>query len=283
MQPSRAVRTGDGRDLACCEWGPAQGSPVFFLHGTPGSRLLRHVGGEYDRTGVRAITYDRPGYGRSTRLPGRTVSQAANDVASIADHLGLGRFAVVGVSGGGPPALAVAAALPDRVSRCATIVGGAPHDAPDLDAYAGMSDEDLDEWRALRTGEWLAGPYYQEALDWVESLTEMTELSARERDMVVEAFREALAPGPYGLYDDALALQQPWGFDLADVACPTKVMIAREDTSVPPAHGQWLTAHLPCADEVWVDGGHFGPREQPEERLLAWLATAGPRDMTNAG
>jgi pimeloyl-ACP methyl ester carboxylesterase len=274
LPPTGIARTADGRDLAFCEWGSPTGSPVIYLHGTPGSRYFRHAGGEYDRTGIRAITYDRPGYGRSTRLSGRTVAQTPQDVATIADHLGLDRFAVVGASGGGPHALAAAAALQHRVTRCATVVGVGPHDAPDLDIADGMATEDVEEWRAVRTGEWLAGPYYRGTRDWVESLTEMPGLSEHDRDMVVEALREALAPGPYGLYDDLVAMQQPWGFDLADVVCPTRVMIAREDTHVPPAQGQWLAAHLPTAQEVWVEGGHMGPRDEPEEQLLAWLAAA---------
>jgi pimeloyl-ACP methyl ester carboxylesterase len=274
MQPTGVARTADGRDLAFCEWGPPQGSPVFYLHGTPGSRYFRHVGGEYDRIGMRVITFDRPGYGKSTRHPGRTVAGGAVDVATVADHLGVDRFAVVGASGGGPYALATAAAMHERVTRCATVVGGGPHDAPDLDVYAGMPPEDVEEWRAVRTGEWLAGPYYPETRDWVETLPEITDLPQQDRDMLAESFRAGLDAGPFGFYDDAFALQASWGFDLGDVTCPTKVMIARDDINVPPAHGEWLVAHLPTAEAVWVDGDHFGPRDEPEERLLAWLAAA---------
>ena len=275
MQATEIARTADGRDLAFCQWGPLHGSPVFYLHGTPGSRYFRHAGGEYERIGMRAITFDRPGYGQSTRFPGRTVADGIGDVATIADHLGLDLFAVVGASGGGPYALAAAAALADRVSRCATVVGVGPHDAPDLDPMAGVAPEDIEEWRAVRTGEWLDGPYYQETLDWVETLDEKTELPLHDRQMVVQAIREGLRPGPFGLLDDHLAVQRPWGFDLSAVRCPTKVMIARDDVNVAPAQGQWLAAHLPTAEEVWVDGDHFGPRDEPEERLLAWLATGG--------
>jgi pimeloyl-ACP methyl ester carboxylesterase len=280
LAPTGVARTADGRDLAFCEWGSPTGSPVFFLHGTPGSRYFRHAGGEYDRIGMRVITFDRPGYGRSTRLPGRTVAGGAGDVAAVADHLGLDRFAVIGASGGGAYALATAAALPDRVNRCATVVGVGPHDAPVLDVYAGMPPEDVEEWRAVRTGEWLAGSYYQETRAWVETVPEMTRIPQQDRDMVVESLREGLEPGPYGLYDDHFALQAPWGFDLGDVVCPTRVMIAREDINVPPAHGEWLAAHLPTAEALWVDGDHFGPRDEPEELLLSWLAAADAPDTS---
>jgi len=101
--------------------------------------------------------------------------------------------------------------------------------------------------------------------------------------MVVEALREALAPGPNGLYDDLFAAQRGWGFDLADVVCPTKIMIARDDANVPPAHGQWLATHLATAEEVWVAGDHFGPREEPEERLLAWISAGDAPATTSTG
>ena len=118
----------DGRTLAFCEWGDPQGKPVFSLHGTPGSRLGRHPDEEvYRRAGVRAITYDRPGYGESTRRPGRRVADAAADVTTIADALELEHFAVMGGSGGAPHSLACGALLPGRVTACASIVGPAPY------------------------------------------------------------------------------------------------------------------------------------------------------------
>jgi len=272
VHPSSVARTADGRDLCFCEWGPEDGNPVFLLHGSPGSRYLHHVGGEYERNQVRAITYDRPGYGQSNRLPGRTMTHTADDVDAIADQLGLAQFAVVGVSAGGPHALAAAAGLPERVSRCATIVGTGPSDAPDLDMFAGMSEEDIAAWRCALEGESCpTGQFYLDLLDWAASLADNEDIPEPDRAMLVEAYREGLIT-PYGVADDLAAALQPWAFDLADVRCQTRVMIAREDTSVPPAHGRWLAAHLPNAQEVWVDGGHLGPRDEPEEQLLAWLA-----------
>jgi pimeloyl-ACP methyl ester carboxylesterase len=268
---SEILQTADERELGVCQWGPDDGTPVFVLHGTPGSRFLRHVQGEYERQGVRAVTYDRPGYGLSTRWPGRTVADSAADVAAIADHLGLRTFGVAGISGGGPVALAAAAAMPDRVIRCATIKGAGPHDAPDLDPFEGMSSEEIEEWECAKQGEaCLAGRFYEESVAWAESLRD--EIPGPVGEMLVEAFREGLR-SPWGMVDDYGSMLRPWGFDVGGVACPTKVMIAREDTSVPPAHGYWLVDHLGAGEAFVVDGGHFGPQDEEEEALLGWLAS----------
>jgi pimeloyl-ACP methyl ester carboxylesterase len=99
------------------EWGDPDGSPLITLHGTPGSRLGHwRDPGIYARYGLRRITYDRAGYGGSTRLAGRTIADVTGDVAAIADALGIGSFAISGGSGGGPHALACAALLGDRVT-----------------------------------------------------------------------------------------------------------------------------------------------------------------------
>ncbi|MFD0522595.1 alpha/beta fold hydrolase [Paractinoplanes durhamensis] len=98
---AREAKVGD-RILAYEIAGPDDGMPVFLLHGTPGSssgprprNIVLH------RLGVRLISYDRPGYGESTRQPGRKVVDAAADVRTLANELGIDRYGVVGRSGGG--------------------------------------------------------------------------------------------------------------------------------------------------------------------------------------
>jgi pimeloyl-ACP methyl ester carboxylesterase len=246
---------------------------LFFLHGAPGGRLLRHVGGEYERARLRVITYDRPGYGRSTRLPGRSVADAVEDMARIADSLGLGSFGVAGVSSGGPYALAVAALLPDRVTRCATIVAGAPYDAEGLDFFDGMDEATRADWQAtVAGGEDHLLEDYKAVLGSLDSFeAEPGDLPPEVHRMLVAAFRDGLAAGPGGYVDDNLAVVRPWGFGIGEVAAPTRVMLAGQDSTVPAAHGEWLVQQLPHGELVWVDGGHFGPRLEAEEHLLEWV------------
>ena len=150
---TQVVRVAGGRRLAVETWGAPQGRPVFVLHGSPGSRMgPRPRSPLLYRLGIRLISYDRPGYGDSPRLPGRRVDHAAADVAAIADHLGVDRFAVLGRSGGAPHALACAALLPERVTRAAALVGPAPRDAEGLDWYEGMDEAKPASFSAAEQG-----------------------------------------------------------------------------------------------------------------------------------
>src|SRR5262245_7378911 len=97
-----AVPLADGRNLQIAQWGPLDGSPVLFFHGTPGSRLLCPDVDAVDHAGVRYISFDRPGYGRSDpRLAGLRCSDVVGDIVEILDHLAIDRAAMIGWSGGG--------------------------------------------------------------------------------------------------------------------------------------------------------------------------------------
>ena len=95
------VPTPDGRQLGMCQWGDPNGAPLFVLHGSPGSRFLRHHGSGYVDNRLRVITYDRPGYGVSTRIADHSVADAAADIRVIADFLNVDTFGVAGISAGG--------------------------------------------------------------------------------------------------------------------------------------------------------------------------------------
>ncbi|HYA09053.1 MAG TPA: alpha/beta hydrolase, partial [Gaiellaceae bacterium] len=148
------VDAGGGRVLRVEEGGDPAGFAVLYQHGTPGCGLLyRPLVEDAAARGIRLLGYDRPGYGGSTRHAGRTVADAARDVAAIADALGLERLATWGISGGGPHALACAALLPGRIVAAASLASPAPHDAEGLDWLAGMGEANLVEFDAAVTGE----------------------------------------------------------------------------------------------------------------------------------
>jgi pimeloyl-ACP methyl ester carboxylesterase len=288
------LETPDGRTVAYEQIGDPAGAPVFLLHGTPGSRFSgQHPHPErVSSAGLRVITYDRPGYGRSTRQPGRSVVDCVGDVAAIADELDIERFAVTGGSGGGPHALAVAARVPERVTRAESNVGGAPYQAPGLDWFDGMDPTNVKEFGWALDGEQtLAGELEREAQTVLERLDQDPtallsdfDLSASDRAVLEQAdvrrhfqksIREALAPGVWGWVDDDLAFVRPWGFHVTEIRVPVQIRYGATDVLVPAAHGVWLAAHVPNAVvDLAEGGGHLSTPDEHLERISGLVAAA---------
>ena len=285
------VRTRDGRILAVAEWGDPNGVALFAFHGTPGGRISYWMDpGIYARHGLRRLTLDRPGYGESTRLAGRTVADIVADVELIADELGVGRFAVTGGSGGGPHALACAALFGDRVIRCLAQVSVAPYDADGLDWLDGMTAGNVEEFEAALAGEEaIRAVAERERATTLERLAarrsdflgdsyEMSEADraqmAKHVDLIADQLINGLAPGVDGWVDDDLAFAKPWGFDVGSIRVPVYLTYGRSDTLVPAAHGDWLAAHIADATVVISDAGHMGD-DATIEVEMAWLAGRG--------
>ncbi len=281
------VKGPDGRQLGVAEWGDPAGLPVFFLHGTPGSRLRRPPNeAEVHAAGLRVLMYDRPGYGDSDRQAGRRVVDCVPDVEAIADSLGLAEFHVLGGSGGGPHALAVAARLADRVIAAEALVSPAPRDKIDFDFMGGMDPENIQEFGwALESEEVLHRELAKEAEQMLgqfsnESGTPLGEVDFGEADLELmarsdvvtsmgEMVAEAFRTGVWGWVDDDLAMVEPWGFDVDEITVPVTVAYGREDVLVPAAHGEWLSRHVPGARVVVDDSaGHLVSPESMLEIML---------------
>lgn len=290
------VKTDDGRVLEAIVAGPKDGTLVVEHHGTPGSahafwppRLE-----QAEARGLRVACYSRPGGAGSSRDEGRTVASCAADTAAIADALGADRFLVIGGSGGGPHALACAALLGDRLLAAATIAGVAPADAEALDWLDGMGEENVEEFAAARAGpaeleafmsRWesdlrvVTGPQVMDQLGELVSPPDAAVLTGEFAEFAASSIRDALSAGIWGWFDDDVAILGAWGFDLGGIDVPVGIWQGREDRFVPPAHGEWLAAHVAGASGHLLDGhghislglAHFG------EILDDLLASAGLR------
>lgn len=286
----QTIRTPDGRQLAYAEWGAPDGRPTISIHGTPGCRLGRHPNQDLVReSGIRLITFDRAGYGRSDRNPGRRVVDIVPDVRALADALGFESFAVVGGSGGGPHTLAVAALLPDRVTRAACIVGIAPYEALRDDWTRGMDPLNVKEFGwALEGEERLAAELSREDRELRERVQQdpATVLGAYELPdadrailsrpdlarIIRETSDEQNVNGVWGWVDDDLAFIKPWGFDPATIRVPMAIWWGVEDVLVPPQHGEWLAATVPDAVvRVLAGGGHQMDPDTDFLLLHNWL------------
>jgi pimeloyl-ACP methyl ester carboxylesterase len=276
----RVLRVGDAGD--------PDGPVVIYFHGTPGSRLDlsfgEHIAGEQ---GVRLVTFDRPGYGGSTAAPFGLASVAA-DAHAIADGLGVGRFATLGMSGGGPGSLAAATVPGDRVTRAGVASGAAPFQLvpggldhlDDIDRAA-MKLVPADP--AAAAAAFAAG--FEPLIDAVApggpgpavafgDLLSPRDSELMEDPRLASAFtatmREALRPGTSGGGWDNVSWLGTWDVDLSAICCPVLLWYGMDDRFAPLAHGRWLAENLPGARLVIREGeGHFGIMEHLGEMLDA--------------
>jgi len=282
------VATPDGRTLEVHDGGAPDGFPVLVHHGTPGSGLLYepHVH-DAEATGIRLLSYDRPGYGGSTRQPDRSVADCAADVEAICDALRLDRIGVWGISGGGPHALATAALLPQRVVAAASLASVAPYEADGLDWLAGMGEQNLEEFGAVVAAEpELRAVLERDAAELAaatpESLVEAwaTLLGAADRAVasgrlaayLLEGMSHAIDVTRDGWFDDDRAFVRPWGFDVAAIRVPVQLWHGADDRFVPAAHGRWLAGRIPGVDARLTDeDGHLTLIERRVPAVHAWL------------
>jgi pimeloyl-ACP methyl ester carboxylesterase len=292
-----AVRTlelllPDGRSLDVYVAGPEDGTPLLFHVGTPSAGLLYAPFAEtLAERGLRYVSYSRPGYGSSTRRPGRAVVDVVEDSAAILDAIGADRCYLLGWSGGGPHALACAARMPERVIAAATVGGVAPYGAEGLDWGAGMGAENIEEFAAA-----LAGP--DQLVAFMEP--EAAELRGVTADGVADAFgdlidevdrgvltgafsawgadlfHEAFLQGFWGWFDDDMAFIRPWGFDLDTIQAPVSIWQGAHDRMVPFAHGEWLAAHVPGARaRLFAEHGHLSLAVDSFPRIVDELIAEG--------
>jgi len=278
------IQLPDGRTLAYADRGPADGRPLVFHHGTPGSRAGHHPDlSVYEDAGVRAVSYDRAGYGLSDRLEGRDVAAVSSDIAALADELGFERFGVMGVSGGAPHALACAGLLGERITRAALLVTPAPND-PDFDFLADMTQSNVDEFNAALAGPDAIATYLAPYIETLKTDPEAVfdelaaELPAPDqatmakpevREMLLESWLEAIRQGAAGWIDDDLAFTRPWGFDLQDVQTEVRIWQGELDVLAPKAHGRYVADQVPTASYELVQGkGHMLYDLWP--RAFAW-------------
>lgn len=249
------------------------GLAIFWHHGTPNlgeppEPLLPAAAPR----GIRWVSYDRPGYGGSSAHQGRDVASVAADVSAIADALGIGRFAVMGHSGGGGHALACGALLSERLIGAVSVYGLAPYGAQGLDWFAGMAPAGAEELRAAAAGR-AALMNYLTSSEFDPELFTPADHAALEGAWhwlgVISG--RALEGGLGGMVDDDLAYVAPWGFDPAQVSVPVLIVQGGQDRIAPSSHGKWLAGRIPSA-ELWLrpEDGHISVLRSGEA-AMDWL------------
>ncbi len=279
-----------GQRLTYWEYGQPEGEPVFFFHGWPGEG---HQGSLIHEAacaqGVRIIAPNRPGIGGSSPQPDRSLLDWPPLVAALADHLKVGRFRVIGLSGGGPYALATAWALGARVIAVATVCGALPaapgpgrrHLSPVYRAMLLVHDHTpwllqaalIPTVRLARIppprpllwlGLWAVGPSDRAAL-W-----------PRDRfPLFYPAFTNAMRSGMSGLWEDGQPYSSPWPFDPAEIRAPVTVWHGTQDRNFACAGAAELSSRLPQAEYVQTDDGHYSILGNQAAAILRRLLAAG--------
>jgi pimeloyl-ACP methyl ester carboxylesterase len=287
------VRLPDGRRLDLRVSGPADGVPLVFHHGTPGAATpVQALERAVHARGLRLVTTSRPGYGDSSRQPGRAVVDVAADTAAVLASIGAERCLVAGWSGGGPHALACGARL-DAATAVLVIAGLAPYGADGLDWMSGMGQENVVEFSAAAHGEDELRPHLLAEREQLKDITAANMASSMQTllpdvdkavltgefgEDLAASIREAVRTGVEGYLDDELAFTAPWGFGVDEISVPVMIWQGSADLMVPFSHGQWLASRLPGASVHLEEGeGHLSIALGALDRMLDELVAAGGR------
>lgn len=263
------IRLRDGRILGYDSYGSPDGAPILFMHGFPGSRLDWRI---FDQENIaaelnaRLVTVDRPGMGLSDFKRGRELLEWPDDVAELADHLGLDRFAVLAISGGGPYGEVCAFKIPERLTRTAIVCGMGPREAP------GATEGGA--WTLPGKSSLMRRLILIMMAQAVSSRPERMEpqflesVSAVDRDLLqrrpellkksLDSWREAFRTGTGGVQQEASLYARPWGFRLQEITAEVHLWHGENDNNVPASVGHYVAGTIPnCRAKFYADEGHF--------------------------
>lgn len=277
----------DGRRIAFVEFGARGGHPVLYCHGFPSSRreaALLHPAAL--KLGLRVIAPDRPGYGASDHLPGRRLADWPADVEHLADHLGLDRFAVLGLSGGGPYALACLWRLAERISRSTLVCPLGPAYIPEvLDAMHPGARASLGMAKHFPrlTQAVFGGPTPAVLARWPGLVERLRTLGApptderalaegNNREILNSTIGDSMAGGARGARADLRLYTTDWGIPFEALDRPLPIWHGDADGTVPLAHALWYRDKLPQARlHILADQGHYSVPIQFTDRILRGL------------
>lgn len=260
LESYETIELPDGRMLAYNEFGDPDGVPILVCHGWPLSRVMGAVfDGDARGTGARLICPDRPGIGNSDSLPDRRLTDWSSDAAALLDSLGIESIPILGVSSGGPYALACAVRIPERISAVGLVVSEASiewrPDGSNLFLWAVLHLPPLARLLVrLNTGNPDGDPAIRASK--LAEKAPAVDAAVYESPMgmsLVRAGQLALQNGSKTAVTDLGTIVGPWGFDLDEIEHPVACWQGTEDENVPVCVGEYLGDHIP--------GCHFHAEE----------------------
>lgn len=288
------VELADGRRFGLATYGASTGHPVLALHGAPASRIMFDVTDTAaKKLGLRILCPERPGYGITKMDDAPSLASRASDLEHIANCLGLGRFSILGVSGGGPYAVALAERIGDRVLGMALVSPLGPLVEFRENRLDGNVDKELGRLSLRQKLFFLELPKHPHMLEIQASMSAhafraapqsfaslfsrfLTEADTRVlaqddvRESLIAMTLEAIRPGVAGGVADLTIYSKPWNIDYQRVDQPTIIWQGTSDGIVPPPATLWLASRLPnCRLETLKGAGHFWVYDHVDEILEA--------------
>ncbi len=269
----QTLRLANGAVVAWREYGDPAGRPLFFFNGWPGSGaqgyFLHQAGLEHH---VRIISPDRPGFGKSSFQRGRTFLDWPPAIAAIADSLSLTRFHVMGMSGGGPYALACAWAIPDRIPAVCICCGAVPTHTVEArrglhPAYRFMlriNDFFPPLMRGILFPMCLLGrvPLPWPAVKWMMrrglKARDLETMSNPEYFALFQpSFAGAMRSGSGALYHDGRLYAKPWPFEVSEIRIPVRIWHGQQDENFKIDQARLLASRIPGAQFFELEEGHY--------------------------
>ena len=281
-----SVKLSDGRSLSFARFGDPSGKPVFYFHGFPGSRLEPQSNHDaFLKAGIQLLALDRPGIGHLTRKNKRKLLDWPDDVVEVAKILKLEKFSILGVSGGGPYALACARAIPGYLNKVTVACGLGPIDAPNATSGMMLSNRVL-----FRYGKFfppvlhlstflmvrqLSSKPAKGLKKFVEGLPEPDRLVLSKtdaQDFVAASAVEGVRQGSGPLLEEIGIYSRSWGFKLEDLNVPVSLFQGEVDIDVPASMARHQASLIPdCEINLYPDDGHFSLLVNHIDEIIASL------------
>ncbi|OGY56318.1 MAG: hypothetical protein A2Y84_01065 [Candidatus Colwellbacteria bacterium RBG_13_48_8] len=293
MKENLKVKLKDGRWLSYAEYGDTEGQPVFFFHGSHGSRLLAgFMHSTAQKLNLRIIAPERPGFGLSDFQPKRTFLDWPADVVELADHLKIRRFGILGHSGGAIYAAACAYKIPSRLSKVVLVSGAVPYEMKSFYRRVAPHFRLLEftaaylpwlSWLFLHYSRFLT--YRLPRLRLAILIFSLAE-SLGDQDLLwkndvfgrrlLANLRESDRQGIKGIYWEWCLYARPWGFDLEKIKAPVSVFGGEDDVLTPPDMVERLAELIPQSRlHIIPDEGHYSLLYRHQREVLREFTIGG--------
>lgn len=278
LNNDHTIKLKDGRTLGYAEYGDPKGKPLFFFHGWPACRFhAQNFDEAAKKLKIRIISPDRPGFGLSEFQPNRTLLDYPDDIKGLADDLKIYKFAVAGVSGGGPYAAACAYKIPERLTNTGIVVGLAPtYIKGILNGLALGSKLGWANYARFPLVRFLSSllvlvqtKYFTFMVSWgFWAKQDQALISPKRKELMLKTRLEAFRQGVKGPELDLKLYTNPWGFDLKKIKTKVYLWYGETDKNVTLAMAQYYKQQIPKSElTIYPNEGHLCQITHAEEIL----------------